>query len=85
MSAFDTLDLGGITLPDNVVLDVFYGLRIDPTNSHFSIDAIPPGQGTIKLPTAELQSSNDYRQWFWSKNQLQFSIDANGHLIMSAV
>lgn len=79
------LDLLGITLPDGMIKDVFYGLRIDPLKQHLIIDVIPPGQGTIKLPTEQSQTADDYRQWIWSKNQLSFSIDSEGHLIMSAV
>lgn len=81
----DAINLGGVSLPDTINKDVFYGMRVDPATGHFSIDVIANGQGVVRLPTDQLAQSGDYRQWIWTKNQLSFAINASGHLEMTVV
>lgn len=81
----ETVSLGGVTLPDEVTDNVFYGFRLNTATGHFDIEIIAKGDGTIALPQADIVAADDYKQWIWTKNSLKFEFDPDtGHLLMTS-
>lgn len=81
-----TLNVGGARLPENLAADVFYGFKLNPKTGHLSIEVIAQGDGVVRLPAdPEIVQSDDYRQWLWSPDTLQFSFSTNGHLEMTVL
>ena len=60
---------------------VFYGVRQNTQTGAATIDKIW-GDSAIALPDAYTKRSDDYKNWIWTNNTLQFSWGSNGRLIM---
>ncbi len=53
---------------------VFYGFRLNYATGKLSLEKIEPTDPTvISLPEAYAKRDNDYLQWVFTKNTLQFS------------
>ena len=76
MSGFYT----GTDLADKV----FYGFRMNPNNGGLDIEILD-GDTPVSLPQDGVIDKYDYKQWFWSKDTVQFSWDTNGHLLMRLI
>lgn len=64
--------------------NVFYGVRQNIETGSASIDRIY-GDSTVRLPDTYTLNSDDYVNWIWTNNNLVFSWDANGRLLMEVL
>lgn len=62
---------------------VFYGFRLDPDNGGLTIEVLD-GDTAVVLPQNDIIDKYDYKQWFWSKDTVQFEW-SNGHLHMRLI
>lgn len=62
----------------------FYGVRQNTETSGVTIDKIY-GDEPISLPDAYTVRKNDYRNWVWTYNTLQFYWGENGRLLMEVL
>ena len=59
----------------------FYGFRYNPDTGHLDIELINDSNpGLIKLPDEVVVRNDDYAQWAWSQETLDFSWADNGYL-----
>jgi hypothetical protein len=62
----------------------FYGIRYDSTSGKLEVDVINDGTTEVRLPADSrldpITYSNDYVNYVWSQDSLEFSINNNGHL-----
>jgi len=59
-----------------------YGFRLNSATGHLCIEVIKGGIDPVVLPQDGFIDANDYKQWVWSEDTLQFEINDNGHLLM---
>lgn len=57
----------------------FYGFRQDAATGNLTVEIINDGSPVV-LPQYNMLSANDYRQWVWSRDTLQFQWGPSGHL-----
>ena len=64
----------------------FYGFKLDPLTGDCTVTVIDANDTTpIQLPDTiytQIVGPNDYKQWFWSIDAIEFDIDSSGHLRM---
>lgn len=59
----------------------FYGFRYNPDTGHLDVELINDSNpGVIKLPDAVIVRNDDYAQWVWSQETLNFLWGDNGYL-----
>ena len=56
----------------------FYGFRLNRGDGGLNVEVINDGSAVV-LPQPDVVDPNDYKQWVWSQNTLQFQWDG-GHL-----
>ena len=49
----------------------FYGFKYNPITAKLTVEEINDGS-PVTLPTETAVSSNDYKQWVWTKRDLSF-------------
>ena len=77
---------GGVRIPATLPDDTFYGFRLDPLTGSLRIEVISDQMdGVIKLPQEGVVDANDYRQWIWTTNTLDFKFSDAGHLQMKVM
>lgn len=57
----------------------FYGFRFNPDDGGLVIEVINDGSPVV-LPQDTVIDKYDYRQWFWTRDTVQFQWAPNGHL-----
>ncbi len=57
----------------------FYGFRLDNPTGNLNIEIINDGSPVV-LPQDNVVSADDYKQWVWSRDTLQFQWGPGGHL-----
>lgn len=62
----------------------FYGFRLNPDNGGLNIEVINDGS-PVALPQTGVIDKYDYKQWFWTRDTVQFQFDNKGHLLMRLV
>lgn len=76
--------MGGFYTGTDLADKVFYGFRLTPDNGNLDIEVLD-GDVPVSLPVPYIIDKNDYKQWFWSKDTVQFYWGAGGHLLMRLV
>lgn len=77
---------GGVRIPASLPDDTFYGFRLDPLTGSLSVEVISDQMdGVIRLPTEGVADANDYRQWIWTTNTLDFRFSPAGRLEMAVM
>lgn len=80
-----TIQTDGVRVAHELAEDVFYGFKIDAPTGNLNLEIIADGDGVIKLPFPDIIDSNDYKQWIWTTNTLEFRFATNGHLEMTVL
>lgn len=62
----------------------FYGFRLDVDSGNLNIEIINDGS-LVALPQDNIIDKNDYKQWVWTQDTLQFQWGNNGHLQVKLV
>ncbi len=62
----------------------FYGFRLDADSGNLNIEIINDGS-LVALPQDNIIDKNDYKQWVWTQDTLQFQWGNNGHLQVKIV
>ncbi|MDB9857770.1 hypothetical protein OAC63_05220 [Amylibacter sp.] len=62
----------------------FYGFKLNKEGD-LNVEIINDGTTIVRLPEDDIIDDNDYKQWFWSSDTLDFYFDGNGHLIMKMI
>jgi hypothetical protein len=57
----------------------FYGFRLDNATGNLNVEIINDGSPVV-LPQDNVISVEDYKQWVWSRDTLQFQWGPGGHL-----
>jgi len=76
---------GGIYTGTQYGDKTFYGFRLNPLTGDCTVEIIDANDETpIKIPDEiyPITDPNDYKQWFWSIDAIEFDIDAKGHVRM---
>ena len=63
----------------------FYGFRLNNQTGDLTVEVIDANDtDPIKIPDTiyPIADPNDYKQWFWSIDAIEFDIDNKGHLRM---
>tara|TARA_B110000046_G_scaffold49106_1_gene54667 strand:+ start:8025 stop:8300 length:276 start_codon:yes stop_codon:yes gene_type:complete len=63
----------------------FYGFRLNNLTGDLTVEVIDANDDTpIKIPDNiyPITDPNDYKQWFWSIDAIEFDIDNKGHIRM---
>lgn len=77
---------GGVRIPAELPDDTFYGFRLDPLTGSLTVEVIgSESDGVIAMPQEDVLSANDYRQWLWTTNTLDFEFNAQGRLRMKVM
>lgn len=76
--------MGGFYTGTDLADKVFYGFRMNPDNGGLNIEVLD-GDTPVSLPQDEIIDKYDYKQWFWSKDTVQFEWGANGRLLMRLI
>ena len=61
----------------------FYGFRLNQQTGHLNVEMINDGVSVVSMPDPSVIRANDYLQFVWTEDTLNFSIDANGHLLLT--
>lgn len=80
--------LGGVRILETLPDDTFYGFRLNPATGSLRVEIISGDSGgVVALPQEGMLDANDYRQWLWTTNTLDFKFSAsnNGHLEMKVM
>jgi hypothetical protein len=77
------LEVGNMT--SDIANKAFYGFKLDLNTSKLTVEVIFNGNGVVRLPEDDKISPDDYKQWIWSDNTLEFQFNNNGHLEMSVL
>ena len=77
------LNIGG--LPTDFAKQAFYGFRLNPLTGGLTIEVIFNGNGVVSLPSESEVKQDDYKQWLWSDNTLEFNFNSSGHLEMTVL
>lgn len=82
----DTTAFGGASIPPTLPDETFYGFRLNPTTGSLSVEILD-GQANevVQLPQENSLDANDYRQWIWTTNTLNFRLSEAGHLEMEVM
>lgn len=77
---------GGVRIPADLPDDTFYGFRLDPLTGSLQVEVVSnDDDGVIKLPQEGVLDANDYRQWIWTTNTLDFKFSDKGRLEMKVM
>jgi hypothetical protein len=76
MSGFYT----GTDLADKV----FYGFRLNPDTGDLVVEVLD-GDLPVSLPQSDVIDKYDYKQWFWTKDTVQFEWGTRGHLLIRLI
>jgi len=76
MSGFYT----GTDLADKV----FYGFRLNPDTGDLVVEVLD-GDLPVSLPQPDVIDKYDYKQWFWTKDTVQFEWGTRGHLLIRLI
>jgi hypothetical protein len=76
--------MGGFYTGTDLADKVFYGFRMNPDNGDLNIEVLD-GDTPVSLPQETIIDKYDYKQWFWSKDTVQFEWGNNGHLLMRLI
>lgn len=80
---------GSNGLPEglDVTNKVFYGFKLDPQTGKLTLQIIDDDTSAIKLPDLgdNISEADGYKNWFWSKNLVQFQWGNQGHLQVKIV
>jgi hypothetical protein len=76
--------MGGFYEGTDLADKVFYGFRLNPDDGNLNIEILD-GDTAVSLPQDTIIDKYDYKQWFWSKDTVQFYWGNNGHLLMRMV
>lgn len=68
----------------DLVDKVFYGFRLDPDTGNLNIEILD-GDTLVSLPQDDIIDKYDYKQWFWSKDTVQFEWGNHGRLLMRLI
>lgn len=64
----------------------FYGIQYYSTTGKLNIKIINDGTTEVRLPAEDrldpITYSDDYTNYVWSQDTLEFSINNNGHLLL---
>jgi len=64
----------------------FYGIKYNVTSGKLEVDIINDGTTEVRLPADDrldpITYDNDYTNYVWSQDSLEFSINNNGHLLL---
>jgi len=77
MTTYATRFYEGTALADKT----FYGFRLYETGD-LNVEVINDGTTPVSLPSDNVIDPADYKNWFWSKDTIQFSWGDKGHLLM---
>lgn len=69
---------------DNIQNKAFVGFRLDNNTGNLTVEIIDDEETIISIPDELIVSKNDYKQFFWTKKNLNFDWNSQkpGHLIM---
>jgi len=59
----------------------FYGFRLDLATGNLNVEKINDGS-PVSLPQDDVIDPNDYKQWIWTRDTLDFQWGNNGHLMV---
>ena len=59
----------------------FYGFRLDPATGNLNVEKINDGS-PVYFPQEGAIDPNDYKQWVWTRDTLDFEWGNNGHLMV---
>lgn len=61
----------------------FYGFRYNPETAKLQVEVINDGS-VVSLPDSRTIKSDDYKQWVWTRNNLNFSWNSSNksHLLV---
>jgi len=64
----------------------FYGIKYNVTSGKLEVDIINDGTTEVRLPADDrldpISYDDDYINYVWSQDSLEFSINNNGHLLL---
>jgi len=64
----------------------FYGIKYNVTSGKLEVDIINDGTTEVRLPADDrldpITYNDDYTNYVWSQDSLEFSINNNGHLLL---
>lgn len=76
---------GGIYTGTQYGDKTFYGFRLNNLTGDLTVEIIDANDtDPIKIPDTinPIVDPNDYKQWFWSIDAIEFDIDNKGHIRM---
>ena len=76
---------GGLYDGTDLADKVFYGLRLNHATGDLTVEVIDDGSELIVLPQDDVVDPNAYKITLWSRDTLDFRIDARGHLQLTIV
>jgi hypothetical protein len=76
--------MSGLYTGTDLVDKVFYGFRLNPDNGNLDIEILD-GDTAVSLPQDNIIDKYDYKQWFWTKDTVQFEWGTGGHLLMRLI
>lgn len=76
--------MGGFYEGTDLADKVFYGFRLNPDDGNLNIEILD-GDTPVSLPQDNIVDKYDYKQWFWTKDTIQFYWGSGGHLLMRLV
>lgn len=80
-----TVNIGpGQTDLEGIIDMAFYGVRQNTDTSKVTIDRIV-GDEPVSLPDAYVVRKNDYKNWVWTHNSLNFRWGTGGRLLMEVL
>ena len=62
----------------------FYGFKLETSVGGLNVDVLNDG-AIVKLPQEGYIDDDDYKQYIWSKDTLEFFWGDNGHLMVKFV
>jgi len=64
----------------------FYGIKYNTSTGKLLVDVINDGTTEVRLPSESrldpISYDNDYVNYVWSQDSLEFSINSSGHLLL---
>jgi hypothetical protein len=61
---------------DDIANQTFYGFRYDADTARLTVEKINGGS-PVRVPDADLLREDDYKQWLFTRNTLNFDWNSN--------
>jgi hypothetical protein len=76
--------MGGFYTGTDLGDKTFYGFRYNSLTGHLDVEVINDGS-EVKLPQEGYIDPDDYKQWAWSQNTIDFEFKNSGHLLIRII